>query len=125
MLPAGAVRATATVPAGPAGRLLVLADAQDNGWRASLDGRALVPRRYAGWAQAFVLPAGGGTLHVRYDAGARPLLLWVQLGALLLLLVLALPPLRGLIDGDGDGDVDAGADLDVDAGADPGAGEAT
>ncbi len=111
VLPAGPVSATARVPAGPAGRLLVLADARDSGWRATLDGHALEPRRYAGWSQAFVLPAGGGTVQVRYDAGDRPLLLWVQLGAVLLVLLLALPPLRGSIDAEGD--------------ADPGAGEST
>ena len=56
------------LPAGPAGRLLVLAEPADPGWRASLAGRPLTPVSAWGWAQAFVVPAGpAGTANVRFD----------------------------------------------------------
>ncbi|WP_045877559.1 glycosyltransferase [Pseudofrankia sp. DC12] len=58
----------ARVPRGPAGRLLVLAEPADPGWRATLAGRGLVPVTAWGWAQAFVVPAGSaGEVRVRYD----------------------------------------------------------
>jgi hypothetical protein len=94
VLPAGQVSATATVrPAGDA-RLAVLADPVDDGWRARLDGRPLAARTYDGWAQAFELPAEGGVLEVRHDPGRRPLLLWLQLAAVGLVVLLALPQAR-------------------------------
>jgi GT2 family glycosyltransferase len=98
VLPAGQVRARPTVPDGPAGRLVVLADAYDDGWRARLGGEPLTPRRYAGWAQAFELPAGSGRLRIGHDADHRPTLLWVQLGLLVLVVVLALPQARARLD---------------------------
>jgi len=56
------------VPAGPAGRLLVLAEPADAGWRASLAGRSLTPVAAWGWAQAFEVPAGpAAEVRVRYD----------------------------------------------------------
>jgi GT2 family glycosyltransferase len=110
VLAAGQVESHARVGAGPAGRLLVLADARDGGWRATVDGTALASRRYDGWAQAFVLPAGGGRLDLSHDPGPRSLLLWVQLGLLVLVVVLALPQVRASLD-DADGDSDVGADL--------------
>ena len=49
-------------------------------------------RRYDGWAQAFGLPADGGRLRAAPTTpGLRLLLLWVQLGLLVLVVVLALP----------------------------------
>ena len=69
VLPAGQVESHAQVASGPPGRLLVLADAEDSGWRATVDGTALTPRRYDGWAQAFDLPADGGRLHLTHDPG--------------------------------------------------------
>ena len=106
LLPAGQVRARTDVPDGAAGRLLVLADSADPGWRATLDGTALDARRYDGWAQAFTLPAGGGHLVLEHDPGLRPVLLWVQLGALLLVLVLALPQARTTLDDETGAEVD-------------------
>lgn len=94
VLPSGQVGADTRVAAGEAGRLLVLADPREPGWRATLDGRALPARTYAGWAQAFLLPADGGRLRVHYDQGSRPVLLWLQAGALVLVVVLALPQAR-------------------------------
>jgi hypothetical protein len=55
------------VPAGPEGRLVVLAERADPGWSAWLDGRRLTATT-ADWAQAFTLPAQGGRLSVRYES---------------------------------------------------------
>lgn len=107
-VPAGQVTARADLPTGQAGRLLVLADPRDTGWRATLDGRPLTAARYDGWAQAFELPAGGGRLRIDHEAGVRQALLWVQLGVLVLVVVLALPQARAALDEDDDG---AAADL--------------
>ena len=88
------VTVDASIPRGRPGRLLVLAERGDPRWRATLDGRALPATRYAGWAQAFALPARGGELDVRYEATERTVLLWVQAAAFLVLLVLMLPSLQ-------------------------------
>ncbi len=80
-----------SVPAGPAGRLLVLAEAADPGWRATLDGQAL-PRRTAwGWATAFALPADGGRVRVWHAQGGRRTVLVLQVLGLLVVAVLAGP----------------------------------
>jgi hypothetical protein len=110
VVPAGQVESHARVASGPPGRLLVLADAEDAGWRARVDGTPLASRRYDRWAQAFELPAGSGRLDLTHDQGLRPALLWVQLGLLALVVLLALPPVRASLD-DADGDDDIGADL--------------
>ena len=126
---AGQVTARADIPAGRSGRLLVLADVADSGWRASLDGAALAPRRYDGWAQAFTLPARGGRLRLDHDPGLRPVLLWAQLAALVLVVVLALPQARTTLDDETGADTDLPDDIDgerhgqrpvdVGAGSDP------
>lgn len=54
------------IPNGGAGRMVVLAERADQGWRATLDGRPLTPTA-VGWAQAFELPQGAGVLDIRYD----------------------------------------------------------
>jgi hypothetical protein len=85
--------APTVLPAGEDGRLLVLSAAVDDGWVASLDGRAL-PRRTAwGWAQAFELPEVGGTLQVGHDDD-RGTALALQALAVLLVAVLAAPGAR-------------------------------
>jgi hypothetical protein len=56
----------AQVPAGPEGRLVVLAERADTGWSAWLDGRKLTSTT-SGWSQAFTLPPSGGQLVVRYE----------------------------------------------------------
>ena len=64
VLPAGQVESHAEIAAGPAGRLLVLADAASPAWRASVDGTSLTPRRYDGWARrpsSCRRPVGGST----------------------------------------------------------------
>ncbi|MBL7492076.1 hypothetical protein I6A60_36675 [Frankia sp. AgB1.9] len=68
----GGTSVDARVPAGTAGRLLVLAEPADPGWRATLAGRRLVPVTAWGWAQGFVVPAGPlGEVRVRYDHTAH------------------------------------------------------
>ncbi len=104
-LGAGREGAVDQLAAGVPGRLLVLADAADAGWRASLSGRSL-PRRTAwGWAQAFVLPPEGGRLELHHEQGRRHLWLAVQGVVLLLVAVLGAPggrTHRGLEDDDAD-----------------------
>jgi len=95
-LPSSGDAVSADLAAGPAGRLVVLAEHADAGWEARLDGVRLAPTR-SGWAQAFVLPAHGGRLEVTHaggtlaaaDPGRASLL------ALAVLLALPLPRLRG------------------------------
>ncbi|MEE1619947.1 glycosyltransferase family 2 protein [Zafaria sp. Z1313] len=77
------------VPAGAEGRLVVLAERSDPGWRARFNGEPLPPAG-TGWAQAFELPAGPGTLEIRYDSAWTVPVLAAQgtvLGMALLLLV--------------------------------------
>jgi GT2 family glycosyltransferase len=96
VLPSGAVGLRTDVPAAGAPRLLTLADQHDDRWQATLDGQRLEPQVYDGWAQAFALPAAGGTLMVRYDDKDRQFLLWLQLAAVVVALVLALPSVRAV-----------------------------
>ena len=67
LVPSRAGSADAAVPAGPEGRLVVLAERADPGWSAWLDGRRLTAST-SGWAQAFTLPAQGGQFSLRYEA---------------------------------------------------------
>ncbi|MFI2076869.1 glycosyltransferase [Streptomyces triculaminicus] len=98
---AGPVEARATIPAGPAGRVLRVADRAAPGWRATLDGRPLVRRTADGWAQGFVLPAGGGRLALTYEpSAARTAWLWAQGLLAAVLVVLALPGRRRQVDDD-------------------------
>ncbi|GER23841.1 hypothetical protein NCCP1664_23360 [Zafaria cholistanensis] len=85
----------APVGAGAAGRLVVLAERADAGWSATLDGRPLEPAT-SGWAQAFRLPAGGGTLTIRHTSPyALPVgVLQGAVFGLALLLVVPIPPRR-------------------------------
>jgi arabinofuranan 3-O-arabinosyltransferase len=57
---------TVTVAGGAEG-LLVVNEAFNEGWQATLNGSKLTPLKIDGWRQAFVLPAGdGGTAHLSY-----------------------------------------------------------
>ncbi|MGN6331517.1 MAG: glycosyltransferase [Motilibacteraceae bacterium] len=98
------------VPAGGAGRLAVLADRADDGWRATLDGEPLEPVVVDGWAQGFALPAAGGVLAVRHDPAGRPWWLVAEGALALLALVLALPTGRRSGDEAGLEGVDEGVD---------------
>jgi GT2 family glycosyltransferase len=90
-LASGATSATGALPAGPAGRVLQLAEPADSHWSAHLAGGRLPGTERAGWAQSWALPSSGGELTVRYTDHLRGLgLLWQGL-ALLIVTVLALP----------------------------------
>ncbi|GAB5076894.1 glycosyltransferase [Arthrobacter sp. AD-310] len=66
LVPSSYNNVDAQVPAGPEGRLVVLAERADTGWTAWLDGRKLTSTT-SGWSQAFTLPPTGGHLEIRYD----------------------------------------------------------
>ena len=100
--PDGTVTPLAAGPVGMSGAAapasggtLVLAEPY-GGWTATLNGTALKPLAAPvdGWAQGFVLPAGGGQLKVTRNDMARDLSLIVELIALLAVIVLALPGKR-------------------------------
>jgi GT2 family glycosyltransferase len=82
-----------TVPAG--GGTLVLAEPY-GGWTATLNGQALksAATPVDGWAQGFVLPAGGGQLSITRNDLARMLSLFLELIATLVICLLALPGKR-------------------------------
>jgi hypothetical protein len=88
LLPAANGHADTQLPAGPDGRLLVLAEPYSSGWRASVGGHVLPAMRAYGWAQAWTLPAGGGRLVVERTGGGRGA--WVDGEAALLALALLL-----------------------------------
>lgn len=95
----GQERADTQIPAGPAGRTLVLAERADPGWSAWLDGRPLQRTSGTGqaqWAQAFVLPEHAGRLELRYSQPWAPFWAIGQIVVLSLTLLLAVPmPARG------------------------------
>ncbi|MEU9702292.1 glycosyltransferase [Streptomyces sp. NPDC047981] len=98
---AGPVEAHTDIPAGPAGRILRIADRADEGWTATLDGKRLEKTTVDGWAQGFQLPADGGRLDLTYDQPlTHTLWIWTQVGLAVVLLVLALPGRRREIDDD-------------------------
>ncbi|MFI0152813.1 glycosyltransferase family 2 protein [Streptomyces lydicus] len=100
-VPSGPVEAHTKVPAGPAGRVLRLADAADEGWQATLDGTPLKPVTVDGWAQGFTLPSDGGTLDLTHENPlGHTLWLWAQGLLAVVLVVLALPGRRREIDDD-------------------------
>ena len=86
----GLVSAAGTVPAGPEGRLVVLADRADPGWSAWLDGRRLTSTT-SGWSQAFTLPAQGGQLSIRYETPWAALIGIAQAVMIGLTVLLAVP----------------------------------
>ena len=90
LLSAEEVSAGGTIPAGPEGRLVVLADRADPGWSAWLDGRRLTSTT-SGWAQAFTLPAQGGQLSIRYEAPWAVLIGIAQAVMIGLTVLLAVP----------------------------------
>jgi GT2 family glycosyltransferase len=93
-VPSGPIGLNAVVRPGTSGTL-VLAEAT-GGWSATLNGRPLaqLDRPVDGWAQGFVLPAGGGHLVItRYEL-ARDLSLAGEAAAVLVVVALALPGTR-------------------------------
>ncbi|MEW2550001.1 glycosyltransferase family 2 protein [Streptomyces sp. NPDC047002] len=100
-VPASTVDAHTTVPAGPAGRVLRVADSASDGWQATLDGKPLTRTTVDGWAQGFQLPAQGGRLDLTYDEPfTHTAWVWLQGLLGLVLLVLALPAGRRDVDDD-------------------------
>lgn len=98
---AGPVEVDTELPDGPAGRVLRLADAASDDWRATLGDIPLKPVTLDGWAQGFELPAGGGRLVVtHHTADSHQLWRWTQGLLLLVLAVLALPGRRRELDDD-------------------------
>ncbi|MGW6831159.1 glycosyltransferase [Streptomyces massasporeus] len=98
---AGPVDIHTTIPTGPGGRVLRLADAASDGWSATLDGKPLTGTTVDGWAQGFELPATGGRLDVTYDDPiGHTVWLWAQGLLAVVLVVLALPGRRRDIDDD-------------------------
>jgi GT2 family glycosyltransferase len=74
---------------------LVLAEAA-GGWSATLNGKPLarLAAPVDGWAQGFVLPAGGGRLVITRDEQARDISLACEAVAVLVVFALALPGTR-------------------------------
>jgi hypothetical protein len=91
VLPSDRVDVDTRLPAGPDGRLLVLAERAHPGWSATLDGRALRPALHDGWAQAFELPPAGGELVVAHRAPWSGAWSAAQLAVLVLTALLAVP----------------------------------
>jgi len=83
-----------TVAAGPADRVLTVAETAAPGWRATLDGEPLQRVASADGLLSFRLGAAGGTVDVRYDRASRVWWLALQGGVLLVFTLLALPVRR-------------------------------
>jgi len=77
---------------------LVLAEAA-GGWSATLNGKPLatMAKPVDGWAQGFVLPAGGGHLVISRNGTARDVSLIVEAVAFLVAFALALPGTRASV----------------------------
>jgi GT2 family glycosyltransferase len=90
----GSIDVAAVLVPGTSGTL-VLAEAA-GGWSATLNGKPLTPlaEPVDGWAQGFVLPAGGGRLVVTRNETARDISLGFEAVALLVAFALALPGTR-------------------------------
>ena len=82
------------VPEGPEGRVVVLAEAFDDGWVARLDGRELAPTRVWGWAQGFRLPPDDGDLTIEHRSSRPALTAALQAAAVVGLLALGRRPER-------------------------------
>jgi GT2 family glycosyltransferase len=89
VLDASAGSADVRIPAGPPGRVAVLAEPAAAGWRATVDGTRLASRTAYGWAQAFELPAAGGQLRIGYADTSRHRWLWAELAVTVLLVLIA------------------------------------
>jgi GT2 family glycosyltransferase len=96
-VPSGLIGLNAVVSPGTSGTL-VLAEAA-GGWSATLNGRPLaqLARPVDGWAQGFVLPAGGGHLVITRNELARDLSLAGEAAAILVVFALALPGTRAAV----------------------------
>ncbi|WP_288025186.1 glycosyltransferase [Arthrobacter sp.] len=84
------VGVNASVPAGDAGRRVVLAERSDPGWHARFNGKELTAVK-DGWSQAFELPAAAGKLEIHYDEPWNGLMGLAQIVLLGLTVLLAIP----------------------------------
>jgi hypothetical protein len=84
---------------GGTGRTLQLAEAADPGWRATAT-NGPVPKEPDAALATFRLPDGRGTVEVGYTDAQRRLLLWLQLAAIAIGLVLAFPGLARAAEAD-------------------------
>ena len=94
-LPAGREAVDTHIGPGRGGRIVVLAEAADPGWRATYNGLPLSRVTAWGWAQGFRLPAPAGRLQLHRDDTRRRRILTGQAIGLLLVCVLAAPAARG------------------------------
>jgi GT2 family glycosyltransferase len=86
-----ATAASVTLPAGPSGRVLVLADQAVTGWTAKLAGTSLTAVPVPSGSQAWTLPASGGTVTVGFHSLKRPAWLIGETVAALAAAIMALP----------------------------------
>jgi GT2 family glycosyltransferase len=93
-VPSGAIGVSGAA-APSAGGILELAEPA-GGWSATLNGHALTPvaSPAGGWAQAFSLPAGGGTLAIGRNGTVHDLVTALELLAFLVVGALALPGVK-------------------------------
>ncbi|MFC6094393.1 glycosyltransferase [Saccharothrix lopnurensis] len=82
------------VSEGPEGRLLVLAAAEEPGWRAWVDGREVATVRAWGHLVGVTLPTTASEVRVEASSTLRELLLLLQAAATLFTLLTALPTRR-------------------------------
>ena len=96
-VPSGPVGVNTVVPPGTSGTLVLAEPA--GGWSATLNGRPLakLAQPADGWAQGFVLPAGGGHLVITRNSLARDLSLAAEAAAVLVVFALALPGTRSAV----------------------------
>ena len=96
-VPSGPVGVNAVVTPDTSGTLVLAEPA--GGWSATLNGRPLtrLSAPVDGWAQGFVLPAGGGRLVIKHNEMARDVSLGAEAAALLVAFALALPGTRSSV----------------------------
>ncbi len=97
VLPSAPLEVDTRVPSGEPDvpRTLVLAEAADSDWRATLDGVPLQSVTVQEWAQGFVLPSQGGDLHVEHRTDNGRTWHWVLLATMALAVLVAVPVRRG------------------------------
>ncbi len=98
IVPSEALAAAALIPGGEDGRLLVLSESADPGWRATIDGQPLASRTFNNWAQAFEVPAAGGQIELSHVSQTRTYWLLAQLSLLVFVVILALPGGRRVVE---------------------------
>lgn len=91
---ATAGHASVDVAAAATTRLVVLAEPHSRAWRATLDGHRLPATTAYGWAQAWRMPPDGGHLVVSRSEPGRAAWLVVELIAVVVTLLLAVPGRR-------------------------------